>query len=194
MCILLWRAAYGLCTTIKFTAHVDTPELPFLDILLMKQGTQLTTTIYRKETDRNTLLHHTSCHPPHLLKSIPYSQMIRIVRNNTDLSRLQQQLEEHATRFTQNELLTPLNTNTTTSNVDSLTTYSPSTRSFTRAIHNYWLIVQKDKTLPPSFKLPPLVAYKQGRPTRNHRSCTMLSTPYTRHVQSSARGPIAARF
>ncbi|KAM9305684.1 putative sodium-coupled neutral amino acid transporter 11 [Gastrophryne carolinensis] len=43
----------------------------------------LTTDVYKKPTDHNTLLHATSFHPPSLIKALPFGQFVRIRRITT---------------------------------------------------------------------------------------------------------------
>ena len=51
-----------------------------------KEQYKLLTTVYCKSTDRRNFLHSTSAHPRSQIKSIPYSQALRL---NKSLSKLQ---------------------------------------------------------------------------------------------------------
>lgn len=42
----------------------------FLDILLCKSGNRILTDLYHKSTDKNTVLHGKSSHPPALLRNV----------------------------------------------------------------------------------------------------------------------------
>lgn len=62
---------------IKFTM-TSSPELQFLDTLVTRIGKKFETDLYRKPTGRNNLLRYESCHPRPMLKSLPFSQMLRV--------------------------------------------------------------------------------------------------------------------
>ena len=66
--------ANSLHPTIKFTFDYSQTKANFLDttIYIDKQR-KLQTTIYRKPTDKNLILHFTSHHPLHLKRNIIYS-------------------------------------------------------------------------------------------------------------------------
>uniref|UniRef100_A0A803KCU3 Reverse transcriptase domain-containing protein n=1 Tax=Xenopus tropicalis TaxID=8364 RepID=A0A803KCU3_XENTR len=179
----------SLSTTIRFTAHFDPITISFLDLELSITGSTLTTTTYRKETDRNTLLHSSSCHPPHILQSIPYSQMVRMVRNNSDPLKLQHQLDELETRFIQRgynpklletarNKVTPLTQasvlgtgdrilRTSEERLTFLTTFASDKKTLIEAIFYHWSVLEKDRCLPPIFRHPPRIAYRRGRSSRD---------------------------
>ncbi|XP_053571501.1 uncharacterized protein LOC128661250 [Bombina bombina] len=72
---------------LKFTREFNSSVVNFLDLTLegvVEHGTIISST-YRKPTAGNTILHAQSAHPPHLLRSIPKSQFLRLKRNtNSD--------------------------------------------------------------------------------------------------------------
>ena len=47
---------------------------------VVREGDRLITDLFTKPTDTHQLLHHTSCHPGHTKKGIPYSQVLWIRR------------------------------------------------------------------------------------------------------------------
>eukprot|EP00079_Xenopus_tropicalis_P035726 XP_017949497.1 PREDICTED: proto-oncogene tyrosine-protein kinase ROS [Xenopus tropicalis] len=167
----------SLPTTIRFTAHFDTTTILFLDLELSVTGSKLTTMPYRKDTDRNIWLHFSSCHPPHTLQSIPYSQMVRMVRNNSDPLKLQHQLNELETWFIQRgyrsqlvkaarSKVTPLtqtlalegvdkSSRTTEERLTFTTTFAPDKRPLIEAIFYHWSVLKKDRTLPTIFRQSP---------------------------------------
>lgn len=65
---------------LKFTIASDKEKMNFLDILIVKENNRLKTDLYRKPTDRNSILHGESYHPIHLKRNLPISQFNRIRR------------------------------------------------------------------------------------------------------------------
>ena len=67
-------------TTIKFDCLSSKVSINFLDTTVSFDGNRLKCTLFRKPTDRNTLLRYDSFHPSHIKRSIVYSQALRIIR------------------------------------------------------------------------------------------------------------------
>ena len=64
---------------LKFTHTItEGGNLSFLDISLIISEERITTSVHYKPTDTHGYLHHSSSHPLHCKKSIPYSQLLRI--------------------------------------------------------------------------------------------------------------------
>ncbi|CAJ0935698.1 unnamed protein product [Ranitomeya imitator] len=56
----------------KFTLHYNMDRISFLDTLVCKKdGGELSIDLFLKPTDRNSLLHYNSCHPPSIKNAIP---------------------------------------------------------------------------------------------------------------------------
>ncbi|XP_040196442.1 uncharacterized protein LOC120929219 [Rana temporaria] len=65
-----------------FTMSHNQSEINFLDISIRKNPDgKINSTLFRKETAGNTILHAGSFHPEPLKRSIPFSQFLRIRRN-----------------------------------------------------------------------------------------------------------------
>lgn len=79
--------------SIKFVASYSKERIHFLDTEVYIQDNTVYTTIYTKPTDKKQYLHYTSHHPPHVTKSIPYSQALRYRRNIEDDSILRTELD-----------------------------------------------------------------------------------------------------
>ena len=77
----MFRRLNNLHPTIKFEPNYSFREINFLDTIIYKDGNfNLQTKIYRKPTDRTSLLHNKSSHPNSTKTSIIYSQALRIKR------------------------------------------------------------------------------------------------------------------
>ena len=79
---------------ISFTMEFSHSQLPFLDVLVLKNGTHITTDIYYKPTDSKLYLTFYSCHPKHIKTSIPFSlaRRLRMIVTNDNI--LAQRLAE----------------------------------------------------------------------------------------------------
>ena len=67
--------------TIKFTYEASNDTINFLDVTVHKdeQG-NISTDVFVKPTDAHSYLNYHSCHSPHIVRSIAYSQALRICR------------------------------------------------------------------------------------------------------------------
>ena len=80
----------SLDDSIQLTAETSCEELPFLDVMMRKDNTHLTTDIYyHKPTDSFQYLPYTSSHPRHTKNNIPYNLARRIcmIVENQDIRR-----------------------------------------------------------------------------------------------------------
>ena len=68
--------------------------LPFLDILLIKEGAKIMTDLYCKETDTHQYLDFRCCHPSHSKRNIPFNMARRICAIVTDGNTLAKRLQE----------------------------------------------------------------------------------------------------
>ncbi len=58
--------------------NVSQKEIPFLDLLVIKNSTKLRTDIYAKPTDTKKYLLFSSCHPRHIKTGIPNTLATRL--------------------------------------------------------------------------------------------------------------------
>ena len=79
---------------LQFTMKAHKTQLPFLDILLCKDGKTNYTDIYYKRTDSHQYLDFSSCHPKHCKTNIPYTLARRICTIITNRNIREQRLEE----------------------------------------------------------------------------------------------------
>ena len=66
--------------TIKFTSECSTTSIPVLDVKILLENGKIETDLYCKPTDKHQYLLHSSGHPYHTKKSIPYRLAFRLRR------------------------------------------------------------------------------------------------------------------
>ena len=66
--------------TIKFTSEHSTTSIPFLDVNIQLANTRIETDLFCKPTVKHQYLLHSSSHPFHTKRSIPYSLALRLRR------------------------------------------------------------------------------------------------------------------
>ncbi len=79
---------------IQFTMEMSRDRLPFLDILVYKQGEKIETDIFYKQTDTHQYLNFHSCHPKHTKKGVPFNLARRICTIVSDATLRNKRLEE----------------------------------------------------------------------------------------------------
>ncbi|XP_078509911.1 uncharacterized protein LOC144769621 [Lissotriton helveticus] len=77
---------------LNFTSHLDNQSCEFLDLIIKHTDGFLNVELFTKPTDRNTMLHFTSNHPPCQVNNIPFGQFLRLKRNCTTI----QDFDKHA--------------------------------------------------------------------------------------------------
>ena len=71
-------------SALQYTHTIPETSLPFLHINLHISDNHLQTSVYYKETDTHSYLHHQSSHPRHSKNSFPYSQLLCLHRLCSD--------------------------------------------------------------------------------------------------------------
>ena len=66
--------------TIKFTSNYSFTSIPFLDVSVSVNNGNITTDLYTKTTDKHQYLPHSSRHPQHTKRAIPFSLALRLRR------------------------------------------------------------------------------------------------------------------
>ena len=90
----------NVAPSIKFTHEISTDSVNFLDTTVLKDGQgYITTDVYQKPTDTHPYLHWTSAHPPHLKRSISYSQALRLRRICSSTDTLRKRIIEYSDFF-----------------------------------------------------------------------------------------------
>lgn len=173
---------------LNFTLDHSKDKVHFLDMWVIRSESILTTTLYRKETDRNTLLQATSSHPTPLKRGLPKSQFYRLRRICHSTEDFIDKAEDMKSRFSQrgyplawidqafntalskprSELLTSSQKKSKKFSVTCMTTYSPNSYVIKSVFKKHWHILQSDPELAAIFQDPPLVGFKRDRNLRDH--------------------------
>ena len=91
---VLHRILNSLNDNIQLTVETSCVKLPFLDVMVKKEDTRLTTDIYYKPTDSFQYLPYTSSHPRHTKNNIPYNLARRICMIIENREKREQRLQE----------------------------------------------------------------------------------------------------
>ena len=67
-------------STMKFTSDFSFTPIPFLDVSVSLDNDKIVTDVYTKPTDKHQYLLHSSCHPIHTKRAIPFSLALRLRR------------------------------------------------------------------------------------------------------------------
>ena len=138
-------------------------------------GGRLSTTLYQKETDRNTFLLATSNHPPALIESLPISQFYRLRRVCSSTEDFIEKASAMRSKFTERgysfecidkaytlalkkpraELLKKTKRKEKKFSVTCVTTYSPHSYRLKQIFKKHWYILRSDPELCELFKFPP---------------------------------------
>ena len=168
---------------IKLSLEFSTTSINFLDlnIYVDSDGT-LHTTIYRKPTDKNTILRADSFHPNSLISNIPYGQFQRLRRICDSDTDFETQSAEMYERFKQRgykdrtlnsalsksrstertNLFKPKPRRPVSNRIFCSLQYTNQTNSIKQIIKNNWDILRSDTTLAPVFSEPPQFAVKRA--------------------------------
>jgi hypothetical protein len=142
-------------------------ELPFLDILIKKQGTHIVTDIYHKPTDTKQYLHFNSSHERHIKINLPYSLARRICTiikdNELRINRLEELMQSllqrgypdklirdgisKALELDIAELRTPKMKSNDNNVIAFVTTHNPNNAEIFPTIHNNLAMLKQDQRL-----------------------------------------------
>jgi hypothetical protein len=171
--------ANNLHPSIKFTHEISNTTISFLDTSSSLSEGELSTDLYSKPTDTNQYLWPISCHPPHVTKSIPHSQALRIRRicsTDKSLKKRLGQLKNHLKRrgYKQSIIKKGFNKAHNISRSSLLQHKEKQKCKNTLCPHityhpcrGHWTSVEKKSKLSKVFPEPPMVAFKQPNSLRN---------------------------
>ncbi|CAJ0959948.1 unnamed protein product, partial [Ranitomeya imitator] len=157
---------------ISFTMSHDDTRINFLDTMVILQSDgSISTDLYTKSTDRNSLLHFTSFHPPATKQSVPKSQFQRVSKIVSDGELWPLRLQEMTTKFSQrgypSSVLqqaaspSPPRPNRATNRIPFIHTYHPFAYILHRSIRQNWHLLSKAYPQVPEFQNPFLPSFKR---------------------------------
>ncbi|CAH2251580.1 Hypothetical predicted protein, partial [Pelobates cultripes] len=176
---LMMQELNHLPSSIRFTWQTSVSKINFLDLQISIHNNEFGYTLYSKETDRNTLLHASSFHPDRLKKSLPISQFIRVLRNNSNPDVVENQLQEMHQKFKARgyseqtldtayvKALQSISEQRIHLNMgDRLVfpqSFHPNSDKLRLNILDNWRTINKDSSLPTVFQKPPIISYRKGK-------------------------------
>lgn len=173
---------------IKLTLEYSQTEIAFLDLLISKEENgDLHTSIFRKSTDRNTILRADSFHSQHLIKNIPYGQFLRLKRicdtqedyqtKSVDMAKrfeergykteVVRQAQRRANQCNRNDLLVKRHKPKSNHQVYFSTRYSKTAMKIKKIIKNNWAILQSDPSIKEVFPNPPSFCFRRAPTLRD---------------------------
>ncbi|XP_068099729.1 uncharacterized protein [Hyperolius riggenbachi] len=166
---------------IVFNPEVSETNVPFLDVMVTRKDGRLNTSVYRKPTDRNTLLHYDSAHPKHLISSLPISQFLRVLRICNEKDETSRELEVMKERFLERgypegiliealcrakEIMEGKEDRPAKNNLAFVHDYSPMANVIKKSVGKNLAILQSDVTLNPILHESPLFSYRASKSLR----------------------------
>ncbi|CAH2324816.1 Hypothetical predicted protein [Pelobates cultripes] len=170
----------NLDTSVRLTMTTSEEQIDFLDVRVYKEDGKIAYTLFNKLTDRNTLLHAESHHPRHLINSLPQSQFMRVIRNNSNVANIKIQLQTMWDKFLArgynprnlSKALdrcyeTPVQRTDTRERLVFPVTYTTISDNIKQPVDRNWRILQNDTSLPSQFKQRPMMCYQRGSNLRD---------------------------
>ena len=185
----------NLTPTIKFNMECSRSEIPFLDTRVLLQKGKLSTTLYTKPTDKNSLLHATSAHPPALKKGLPYSQFLRLKRICSSQSDYEKEKDNMYKNFIErgyprkwlDSALTKLENENQVPKIKKkhscacITTYNPQSNDLRSIIEKHWHVLSADPECAKLFTEPPLFSHYRSQSIRDYMVKADCYTPPQQH-------------
>lgn len=193
--LLIWSGPDGLLQTFvqqlnintfnfTFTMTSNTNQIKFLDIYIHKDTNGiLTSSLYRKPTAGNGILHATSFHPNNLVRSIPFGQYLHVRCNCSDKVTFKKEANElrsrllaqgyskiflkkafrKATSKTRQKLLYGMKDQNNNSNqIRIITSFSNQQEHFRNIVHKYWYVLALDPTVGPLLPKRPAFTFRRA--------------------------------
>ncbi|XP_071988310.1 uncharacterized protein [Engystomops pustulosus] len=198
--IFLWQGTTGECLdfieelntntiNVKLTPYISNTSVEFLDLKVLTNKEKITTSLFRKKTATNNILHYNSFHPQHLKKGIPYSQMLRLKRNCSDPQDFKTEAREltnrlrargypkkvisqaymRVTKISRDTLLTPKPKISKKDNeVRLITTYNNQWQDLYQILGKNWNILKSEPRLRNLINTRPTITARRAKNLKDH--------------------------
>lgn len=174
-------------SNLQFTMEYSHEKVHFLDMWVSKTDGKLSTTLYRKDTDKNSLLMANSFHPTPLKRGLPKSQFYRLRRICQTTDDFVEKAEEMKGRFRERgypdawvnnafeaalkksraDLLKKSKRKEKKFSVTCITSYSPHSHIIRPIFKKHWHLLKSDPELSHIMHDMPLFVYKRERNLRD---------------------------
>ncbi|CAJ0962562.1 unnamed protein product [Ranitomeya imitator] len=191
---------------LDFTMTHDSHQISFLDTLVNKDTNgNLSTDLYSKPTDRNSLLHYDSFHPLNMKKSIPKSQLNRVTKIVSDPASKDQRISEMKSKFRErgypSRILdhatmdqTIKERNSATSRIPFVHQYHPAAYRLHKTIRQHWHILQTAYPTINEFQHPFLPCFKRPRNIKDGLEQGAEVTRHTGYIDNRRGNASKARL
>lgn len=168
---------------LTFTYTYSNTHIDYLDVTVKTAEGGLYTTLFRKPTERNTLLQCTSSHPRALRDGLPYGQFLRLRRNCKQKEDFFGEAETLSLKlanrgypkrlikrsmktawYSPRKALLESHKKEPTTRITCVTTFSPVSNKITKMIRKHWSVLAPVNIS----KEAPLFAVKKGCNIRDH--------------------------
>lgn len=184
-----------LRSSIKYTYTASATSVNFLDTCISVIDGHIVSSLYRKDTEKNSLLHATSAHPTSLKRGLPFSQFTRLHRICSDKNDFEVKArllyrDFNSRGYPNNWLDTALNkvraSGTHSSNLVSKQnenrcilklTHSPLSREIRNIVNSHWHIIKSDYQLNGLFQNLPLCVFSRSSNLRDRLVHADIATP-----------------
>lgn len=187
--------------SLKLSRDFSSSEINFLDLKITKEANgDLHTSIFRKTTDRNTILRPDSFHPSWLKNNIPFGQFQRLKRICDTEEEFERNAQDMHQRFKtrgyqkrtilraynkakclpREQLLVSKEKNQQRSdNVYFVTQYSNHANKIKRIIERNWDLLKSDSVLREALPDAPTISFRRA-PTLNDKLVKVIFPPYNK--------------
>lgn len=160
----------------------------------------ISTDLYTKPTDRNSVLQYTSCHPRHIKNSLPKSQFNRVQKIVSDPDTCHKRLQEMSHKFQQrgypDQILKATYPHTEGHNTNQVShpkpprvpfvhTYHPVMPKVQQIVRQHWPILKTYYESIPEFQCPPLMCTKKPQSLRNNLVRADIGSQKSQMTQST---------